>query len=149
MKKGIVLAVVALLAVVGAVFVLSEKTDDASNLNIDDTSSSQTPAAEDNTSEQSPASTENAQEATITYTNDGFSPASLTVKSGTVVTVKNESSRPLQFSSDPHPEHTNNSELNESVTSPGKSTTFTAKRTGTYGYHNHLDETHTGSLVVE
>ncbi|HYH36222.1 MAG TPA: cupredoxin domain-containing protein, partial [Candidatus Saccharimonadales bacterium] len=87
--------------------------------------------------------------ATITYTDDGFSPAKITVKTGTTVTIRNESSNALQFDSDPHPAHTDNEELNINNVPTGGSETFTVKRTGTFGYHNHLNASDTGTIVVE
>lgn len=93
--------------------------------------------------------TTEADTVTITYTNNGFSPASLTVKAGTTVKIVNDSSNPLQFSSDNHPTHTKNTELNLSTTEPGGSTTFTPSKTGTWGFHNHLNASDMGTLTVE
>lgn len=126
-NKGVIVAVVAVLAIAGGTFALTRSSDK--------------PA--DSTSATTPTSS------TITYTNDGFSPVSLTVKAGTTVTIKNDSSRSLQFSSNPHPDHTNEPELNLDNLSPGKSTTFQASEPGSYGFHNHLNEDHTGTLIVE
>lgn len=84
----------------------------------------------------------------ITFTNNGFSPQKLTVKKGATVTVKNEASNPVQFSSDPHPTHTNEPELNMAELAPGESGTFTVTKVGTWGYHDHLDHDMTGTLVV-
>lgn len=86
---------------------------------------------------------------TITYTNGGFSPKSVTVKTGGTVTVKNDSSRNVQFDSDPHPAHTDNEELNAEIIKAGASETFTVKQTGTFGYHNHLNASETGTIVVQ
>jgi plastocyanin len=86
---------------------------------------------------------------TITYSDSGFSPSSLTVKAGTTVTIKNTSSGGLQFDSDPHPEHTDNTELNVGFVASGQSATFTVHRTGSFGYHNHLSPDDRGQLIVE
>ena len=87
--------------------------------------------------------------ATITYTDNGFEPTSLTVKAGTVVKIENKSSNPLQFSSDNHPTHTKDPELNLATIDPGKSATFTPTKTGTWGFHNHLNAGDIGTLTVE
>lgn len=87
--------------------------------------------------------------ATITYTNSGFSPSKVTVKSGDQITIKNDSSQALEFSSDPHPVHTDNPELNQDVLEPGQSRSFTVTTKGTWGYHDHLNEANSGSVVVE
>src|SRR6266498_4463725 len=44
--------------------------------------------------------------ATITYSDSGYSPAEITVKSGDTVEIKNTTSSTMQFDSDPHPIHT-------------------------------------------
>lgn len=86
--------------------------------------------------------------ATIVFTDDGFTPMILTVKKGTVVTVKNNSSRSVQFSSDNHPSHTEDPEMNLGVLAPGENGTFTANTIGTHGFHDHIDDNITGTLVV-
>lgn len=90
-----------------------------------------------------------AEEVTITYTNNGYSPKTVTVKAGGKVTVKNDSSRNMQFDSDPHPAHTDNQELNAEVVKAGESETFTVMRTGTFGYHNHLNASETGTIIAK
>ncbi len=85
---------------------------------------------------------------TITYTDDGFSPSSSMVKAGGTVTVTNNSSRDLEFSSNNHPAHTDETELNMDTLSPGKSGTFRVTKMGTWGFHNHLTPQDTGSLMV-
>lgn len=90
----------------------------------------------------------NSDAATITFTDEGFSPSTLTVKKGTVVTVKNTSATSVQFSSDDHPAHTENPEMNMSELAPGASGTFTADTVGTHGFHDHIDDSKTGTLIV-
>ncbi len=85
----------------------------------------------------------------IIYSDSGFSPSPLTVKTGTMVTIKNTSSRTLQFDSDPHPVHTDDPELNVGVVASGQTKTFTVTTTGSHGYHNHLNASDTGTLVVQ
>lgn len=86
---------------------------------------------------------------TITYSDSGFSPSPLTVKSGSTVTITNSSGNALQFDSDPHPDHTDNTQLNVGLVSPGQSKTFKVTTTGTWGYHNHLSSTNKGTLIVQ
>ena len=87
--------------------------------------------------------------ATITYSDDGFSPSKVTVKSGDTIAIKNASAHDMQFDSDPHPVHTTNPELNLDTVSPGKTMIFTAHTKGTFGYHNHLNPSDTGTIVVQ
>lgn len=90
-----------------------------------------------------------ASGAVITYSDGGFSPSSITVKSGDTITLKNTSSQAMQFDSDPHPIHTNDPELNVGEVGPGKTATVKAITKGTHGYHNHLNPGQTGTIVVE
>jgi plastocyanin len=141
-----IVIIVILLALAGGAVALAKNKDKepaASNTTAQDTKTNQ--AATDNTaSGQSTGET-----ATITYSDNGFSPSTITVKSGTTVTIKNTSSHGLQFDSDPHPAHTDDEELNVNSVPEGGSETFVVKRTGTFGYHNHLNPSDTGTIVVE
>lgn len=87
--------------------------------------------------------------ATITYDNNGFSPATVTVTSGASVRITNNSSEDLNPSSDPHPIHTKNSELNIGDIEPGQSKTFMLTAKGTWGYHNHYNSGKRGTIIVE
>lgn len=100
-------------------------------------------------SQSSSSATNQSSPNTITFDGSMFSPAVLTVKAGSTVTVKNNSSQDMQFDSDPHPVHTDDTDLNAGMVAPGKSVTFTVTKTGTYGYHDHLDPSITGKITVE
>lgn len=95
------------------------------------------------------SSTVQSQGNTITYTSGSFSPATLTVKSGDTVTLINKSNDTIQFDSNPHPVHTDNTELNVGAVGPGETKTFTLTKKGTWGYHNHLESSERGTIVVE
>src|ERR1044072_69649 len=69
--------------------------------------------------------------ATITYSDSGYSPSTITVKSGDTIAIKNTSSSEMQFDSDPHPVHTDDEELNAGQVSPGQTITVTVTTTGT------------------
>jgi plastocyanin len=154
MNKGVIIGiVVVVLVVAGGVFALTKKSDDKTDTSTTPTTAnnsteSQSTTPSDNATSNASDSDQNSS-TTITYSDSGFSPATLTVKAGTTVTVKNDSSSSLQFSSDPHPVHTDNPELNMGVLAPGKSDTFTVTKTGTWGYHNHLNPSDTGTIVVQ
>lgn len=86
---------------------------------------------------------------TIAYTDGGFEPSSVTVKAGDAVRIENKSSLPLSFNSDDHPAHTEQGELNVGDVPKGGSREFTVTKTGTWGFHNHENASHTGRLIVE
>jgi len=87
--------------------------------------------------------------ATITYSSNGFSPTIISVKPGGAVKIVNNSSQTLDFASDPHPFHTDNSELNVGFVASGGAKTFMVTKTGSWGYHNHLNSNDTGHINVE
>ncbi|SRR3989344_828539 len=90
---------------------------------------------------------------TVTFSDSGVSPSTVTIKSGESLTWVNNSSKSVQVGSANHPTHTLNRELTsgEFVTelAPGASATVTLTKKGTWGYHNHLDPSVTGKVVVE
>ena len=97
-----------------------------------------------------PATGEGETSNIIEFTNRGFSQQAYRVPAGSTVTVQNNSSRPLQFSSDDHPAHTDEPALNTPTIRPGETTTFVAPDApGEYGFHNHINARFTGVLVVE
>jgi len=156
MDKKVIIGIVIAAAIVGAgIFAVANNSSDSkSNTSPTPTptlTSTPTPTSAAATVTPTPASPSPtpAASTTITYNGSGFSPSTLTVKSGTIVTVKNNSSSALQFNSDPHPSHTDNPELNIGSVSEGGSRTFTATAKGTWGYHNHLDSSQTGTIKVE
>lgn len=147
MSKKVILSIIGVLVIVGgAAFAVMMMNSDDMAAPATETSSqaSDLPLNKETTDNESEAKTATV----ITFTNDGFSPATLTVKKGTVVTVKNDSSTQVQFSSDDHPTHTINQGMNLRVLAAGESATFTADEVGTFGYHDHIDASKTGTLTV-
>lgn len=98
------------------------------------------------------------KEVTVTYTDSGYSPKSITVQAGTKVTFVNNSSGAMWTASDPHPVHTTypvsggciKSAFDEcKADQPGSSWSFTFDKVGTWGYHNHRSPTTKGTVIVE
>ena len=87
--------------------------------------------------------------ATITYTNTGFTPDNITVSTGDKITITNASGSELDFGSDPHPTHTDNSDLNVGDVADGHGKTFTVTKKGNWGYHNHYNRTNQGRIIVQ
>ena len=131
-KKMIIIAVVIALVVIGSAataYVISQNAGAPSN---------------------KPASQSSSQAtATITYSDSGFSPSLTTVKAGDTVAIKNTSSGDLQFDSDPHPVHTDDTELNVGTVAPGQTATFTVTTKGTFGFHNHLNPGDKASITIQ
>ncbi len=90
-----------------------------------------------------------AQNYTVTYTLNGFSPQTLTIQKGDTVTWTKSSVSFLEVASDPHPIHTNYPPLNLGlISNDGDTKSLTFIDVGTFGYHNHLSEQHTGTIIV-
>lgn len=146
MKYGAIIAIIAatLLLVGGVWWVVSGKSSEKEATN------NVTEVEDSSTDAEQGSDDQEAEEASIviTYTDDGFRLSGNTIKSGETVLVVNESSDDLQFASDPHPQHSDNHELNEPVLAPGEQETFVVHKTGAWGFHNHLNDDHTGMITV-
>jgi cytoskeletal protein RodZ len=105
----------------------------------------QTPSTQQNNQTSTPSATESPE---IVFDGNSFSPRTIEVTSGSKIVIRNNSSRTVDFTSDPHPIHTNNSELNIGSIAPGGSREATLTRKGTWGYHDHNSEQFTGTIVV-
>jgi len=78
--------------------------------------------------------------ASVDITAKGFSPATITIKKGTLVTFTNKDKKEHQVASDPHPNHTKLAGF-DSVTNLKTSNTysFLFEKAGTYTYHDELN----------
>lgn len=85
----------------------------------------------------------------ITFTDDGFDKDTYTFPADKAITVKNESSMDMQFSSDDHPTHRDHTELNMKLLSAGETGTFTPPGKGTYAFHDHINDQFEGTLIIE
>ncbi len=94
-------------------------------------------------------SSEASTQPRIRFTSNGFSPATLTVAVGTMISVTNDSNDTVNVESNPHPTHTDNPFLNIGNIEPGQSKTVTITKAGTLGYHNHLNPSMTGTIVAQ
>jgi len=163
MRKGPMIAIIVIVLALagGGIFALNHKstpktpapttTSDTSTTTTQSTSTDSTTPDQTNTSTTQTTTTTDTttSSTTISYDGSSFSPSTVTVKAGSSIIVKNASSSSLDFDSDPHPTHTDNPELNIGNISPGKSVTITVNKKGTWGYHNHLNSSQHGTLVVQ
>lgn len=108
--------------------------------------------------------TENvAPDVAVVYTDQGFSPQSITVPLGTKVVFTNQSSVNMWVASAMHPTHMVYSGTNLSqhcpdttntafdactATAPGGTYSFTFTKEGTWKYHDHVDASKFGSVTV-
>ena len=104
-------------------------------------------ATQSQTPSLAPSAVEN--QASVTLTSSGFSPATLTIKAGTTVTWTNKSGSDATVNSNPHPVHTDYPPLNLGSFSDGGTLSLKFDKPGTYGYHNHLNPSEKGTIIVQ
>lgn len=136
---------VAVLIVAGGVYysVSSRKSSGYSSVNSNSTINAKT-SSNTNSTDQ------NTNQNVISYTDSGFSPKSITVKSGDTVVFKNESSRGMWVASAPHPMHTDYPEFDaKKVYAKEEMYSFTFQKVGAWKFHNHVNPMDFGSVTVE
>ena len=102
-----------------------------------------------NATDSTTSATQSTTQASVTLTPTGFNPSTLTIKAGTKVTWTNQSGETATVNSDPHPIHTDYPPLNLDEFSNGGTLSLTFDKAGTYGYHNHLNPSEHGTIVVQ
>jgi plastocyanin len=85
----------------------------------------------------------------IILTSGGFSPSTLIIKTGTMVAWINKSGKDAQVDSDPNPINTSYPAMNFDTFSDGSSVSLVFEKAGTYGYHNQLNPSQKGSIIVQ
>lgn len=154
MNKKIIIVIVLILVIVGGALLLSKN-----NVFLISNSSLQS-VIPTSTSAPTPTSvygigTKDQQQQTpnpadtITLTNNGFSPETLTILKGATVTWINNSGSEATVNSDPHPLHTAYPPLNLGQFNDGDTLQLSFNKPGRYGYHNHFDATQTGTIIVQ
>lgn len=99
------------------------------------------------TQTQTPKEVQN--EETITLTSSGFEPETITIKPETRVVFINRSGSTAAVNSDIHPIHSLYPLLNLGNFGDGERLEVTFEESGTYTYHNHLNASQTGKIVVK
>ncbi|MDO8517825.1 MAG: hypothetical protein Q7S26_00840 [bacterium] len=125
--------------------------------------------ADVNTTTQAPVDTPQTQpqeqpSTNVTYTDSGFSPSTVTIAQGGMVTFANQSGGQMWVASGLHPTHTGYSGTSRTQHCPdtaetsfdqctavpaGQSYSFTFQKTGTWPYHNHFNSGDFGTIVVQ
>jgi plastocyanin len=138
MKNMIIGGVVLVLVIMGGGILFA--TMDKSTTNTQKVNSVTNTASSDKTS---------AADATITYSASGFDQAETTVKAGQTIKFTNNSSASIQVESDPHPQHTDDEDLNAGAVNAGQSKTITVTKKGTFGIHNHFNPNKTAKVTIQ
>ncbi|MAZ40865.1 hypothetical protein CL654_02010 [bacterium] len=87
--------------------------------------------------------------ATVTYTDDGFSPPTVEIMQGETVRFVNKSSRPMWVASNEHPAHTILSTFDQfGVSGFGEGYQYTFDQPGNWEYHDHVNASELGVVIV-
>jgi len=90
------------------------------------------------------------EKVTVTLFPTGFSPALVTIKKGQTVIFSNKSLRSMWIASNVHPTHSIYSGFDQRASvGHGRTFEFTFDRIGRWGYHNHVNTSGRGTIVVE
>lgn len=159
-NKIIIVVVVAAVMVLGGYFLLKSPAYKTPSSNLP----TQAPSQETQIPSVPPTQTPVAQETSsvnqnvVTYIDTGYSPGTLRVKAGTIITFKNESSQSMWTASAVHPTHGSYPTTGGCIGStfdtctgiqPDGSWSFKFDVVGTWKYHNHLSPSNTGTIAVE
>ena len=90
-----------------------------------------------------------ARTALVRITKTGFEPATISVKKGTKVIWTNTDSGLHQVASNPYPKDTDLPGLKSEILNNTQAYEYTANTTGTFSYHDQLNPTINGTLVVQ
>ena len=169
-KSSIVVMVIALIIIVAVIgyFSLNDRRiaqNSENNTTDQNTGSAPTPTESENSNASTNSTDDNAaSETTIVYSDSGFFPKEVTVKKGSVVTFKNESSLKMWPASAKHPTHevypgSSITKCNTPAASAifdackgisrSESWSFTFNEVGSWAYHDHLKPTYFGKITVE
>ena len=87
----------------------------------------------------------------VTYSIDGFTPDTIRIKKGDTVLFENVPGKQASIASNEHPAHLLYPEFDQYKTNQRGKTEFrfTFDKVGTWKYHDHLNSTMTGTVVVE
>lgn len=147
MKNFMILGVIALV-LLGGVFLFKKTMTPGQPVTTESVVSS--PKPEITLTPEASASTKlEVSPVEVTLNANGFFPVTLTIKAGTKIVWANKSGGMATVNSDPHPQHTDYPSLNLGRFNDGGTLELVFDKAGTYKYHNHLDASQTGTVIVE
>lgn len=138
MKNKLIIIIVLLVIVIGGAMLLNNKTS-VKNTNPSKTVNEQ----------QTPSATKIVEGKDVNVTSNGFEPQTVTIKAGQRIVWTNKSGGVVTVNSDSHPTHLMWPFLNLGRFDDGSSVSVVFEKPGTYTYHNHLNASQIGTVVVE
>ena len=163
-KTGwLVLVIIIVVVAGGLLWWNSAQMPESQNPNLQTQTTEPPPPADTsvNTASTSSSTTGAPMTATVTYDGSTFTPSDVTVAQGGTVTFTDTSGQ-MWVASDPHPVHSGYDGTSRSThcaagysgpapfdeCNSGSSYTFTFNKTGTWGYHDHLNDSAHGTVTV-
>ncbi len=137
MNNKLLVVIIAIIVVVGAIVLTNNNK------------TSYTPTQSNVKEEASKATLTKPEDATVTVTSSGFSPQTLTIKSGMRVIWINKSNTTATVNSAVHPTHLVYPPLNLGEFANDSSVQLIFDNKGTYNYHDHLNPSRVGAIIVE
>ena len=101
------------------------------------------------TSTTATTSSQATQPTTVTLTQQGFSPQTITIKAGEKIIWLNKSGETATVNSDPHPIHNLYPILNLGEFPNNGKLELVISKAGKYTYHNHYQPSHRGTIIVQ
>lgn len=140
-RNNLIIVVIVIVALAGGLYLLNAQRKSSPPPT--------SPVTEEQPTETStPSATRN--ENIVTISSSGFAPLSITIKAGETVTWVNNDTASHQVNSAVHPTHQVYPPLNNvGLLKVGEQKSLTFPEAGTYKYHDHLNPTLTGTVVVE
>lgn len=165
MNRNIIGLIVVLAVVAGGWYLLAGNPSGTPTPTGTGTTSLQTPVNTTTTTTNSTTTTVTLPSSSgviVTYTNQGFSPKTVTIPVGTKVTFVNQTSGRMWIGSAPHPTHqgydgtTASQHCAAGYTGPapfdecsaGTAFSFTFTKVGAWPYHNHASASDFGNVIV-
>ncbi len=88
--------------------------------------------------------------AIVEVTDKGFTPGTVKVKKGTLITFVNKGKKTHRVSSDPHPVHTGLAGFDSPTLAKGDTYFFLFDKAGTFTFHDHLNPLKfKGTIIVQ
>lgn len=107
------------------------------------------PQEEEEATKEAEAEDEDMEEEVVTVGSTGFSPKEISIKVGEEVSWMNEDRAVHTVNSAVHPTHQVYPPLNLGNIQTGGKVSLSFPEAGTYKYHDHLNPSFTGSVIVE
>jgi plastocyanin len=151
MNKNLLIGLVVIILVIGGLVVIQSNSGNETETSIADIqeTTDSSDAMEESGSMESDDSMLANSENVVTLTGEGFSPQTITISVGDEVVWVNESGDRATVDSSVHPTHRDYTPLNLGVFEVGEQHNLVFDEPGTYRYHDHLNASRFGTVVVE